>query len=175
MTVRVEGREATSLVDDLRAQMRELDPTLAVSFTTMEDLVSESLGTERLSMLLLLAFGLSATALAAVGIYGVISLSVARRTAEMAIRAALGAEPNTVLWLSMKRGIGVAAAGVAVGIGGAIFGRQILASQLYEVSATDPMVMVGAPTILAIVASLAVLIPALRATRINLSDTLRTE
>ena len=92
----------------VRTQIRELDSTIPVSFTTMEDIVSASLGTERLSMLLLLAFGLSAMSLAAVGIYGVISLSVSRRTAEMAIRAALGAEPNTVLWLSMKRGVTVA-------------------------------------------------------------------
>ena len=175
VTARVEGREATSLVDDLRTQIRELDPTLPISFSTMEDIVSQSLGTERLSMLLLLAFGLAATTLAAIGIYGVISLSVSRRTTEMAIRAALGAEPNTVLWLSMKRGMTVAGAGLAVGIGGAVLGKQVLASQLYEISATDPLVMVGAPMVLAIVVCIAVLIPALRTTRINLSHTLRTE
>jgi len=126
-------------------------------------------------MLLLLAFALSAGALATVGLYGVIAYSVRERTTEMAIRAALGATPEQVLRLSMVRGLGMAATGVILGLGVALLERRVMATQLYEVSATDPLVMVAAPALLSVVAFVAVLLPALRATRINLSDTLRAE
>lgn len=163
------------ITDEARALVRSIDPTLPVEFTTAEDLVSESLGDERLAMLLLLAFGLSAAALAAVGIYGVISLSVQRRIPEMAIRTALGAEPVRILWLAMVRGLTLGGLGIALGTMAAIIGRSIIASQLYEIRATDPLVMIGAPLVLGLVAFVAVLVPALRTRRIDLSFTLSAE
>ena len=175
LTVRVAGREPTSIANDVRAAIRELDPTLPTDFTTREAVVAESLSNDRLAMLLLVAFGLTAASLAAVGIYGVISFTVTRRQGEMAIRSAVGATQRNVLWLSMVPGITLAAAGIALGMGGAYVVRRLIASQLYETSATDPLVMVGAPAFLALVAFVAVLIPALRSKRINLSRTLRTE
>jgi putative ABC transport system permease protein len=175
VAVRTEGREPTDVSGELRALVREVDPSVPVEFATMETLIADSLGTERLAMFLLLAFGLSAAALAAVGIYGVIALSVEGRVPEMAIRAALGAEPGQILWLAMSRGFLLGLVGIAAGAGVAVLGRRVLATQLYEVSATDPWVMVGAPLVLAVVAFLAVLVPALRTRRINLSTTLRAE
>jgi putative ABC transport system permease protein len=173
--VHTEGREPTDVTAELRALVREVDPTVPVEFNTMETLISNSLGTERLAMTLLLAFGMSAAALAAVGIYGVIALSVEGRIPEMAIRAALGAEPGQILWLAMSRGFLLGAVGIVAGAGAAVLGRRVLASQLYEISATDPMVMIGAPLALALVAFVAVLVPGLRTRRINLSTTLRAE
>lgn len=175
VTARTQGRSPTDVTNEMRALVREVDPTVPVEFTTMETLVSESLGTERLAMILLLAFGLSAVALAAVGIYGVITLSVEGRIPEMAIRAALGAEPSQILWLATSRGFALGATGIAVGTGIAILARRVLASQLYEVGGTDPLVLVGAPSFLTLVALVAVLVPALRTRRINLSATLRSE
>ena len=175
LTTRVTGREPTSIADEVRTVIRELDPTIPVEFTTMEAVLAESVSGERLAMLLLLAFGLTAATLAAVGIYGVISSTVTRRMGEMAIRTALGAEKGTVLWLSMAQGVTLSAGGIILGVGGAYVGRRLIASQLYEISATDPLVMVGAPMFLAVVAFIAVLIPALRATRVDLAHTLRTE
>jgi len=175
VTSRTQGRSPTDITTDMRALVRDVDPTVPIEFTTLETLVSESLGTERLTMILLLAFGLSAAALAAVGIYGVIALSVEGRIPELAIRAALGAEPGRILWLAMTRGVTLGGAGIVVGGVVAVLARRVLASQLYGVSATDPLVLVGAPILLGLVAFVAVLVPALRSQRINLSLTLRAE
>jgi len=175
VTARTQGRSPTDITTDMRALVRDVDPTVPIEFTTLETLIKESLGTERLTMLLLLAFGLSAAALAAVGIYGVIALSVEGRIAELAIRAALGAEPSRILWLAMSRGFALGGAGIVAGAVAAILARQVLASQLYGISATDPLVLVGAPLLLGLVAFVAVLVPALRSQRINLSVTLRAE
>jgi predicted permease len=175
VTARVRGRETASVTAEMRRAFREMDPTLPVEFTTMDALLDTSVATERMATLLLLAFGFSAVVLAAVGIFGVISLSVERRVAEMAIRAALGARPNLVLWHSMARGAAFAGCGIIIGFAGAILARRILATQLYEVSATDPAVLISAPLLLALVAAIAAVVPSLRATRLNLADTLRTE
>lgn len=175
LTVQTEARSSADITTDLRALVREVDPTVPVEFTTMETLISESLGTERLTMILLLAFGLSAAALAAVGIYGIIALSVEGRIRELAIRAAMGAEPSRILWLAMSRGFTLAAVGILAGALVALLARGVLASQLYGVSPTDPLVLVGAPLLLGAVAFVAVLVPALRTRRISLSATLRAE
>lgn len=175
VTARTQGRSATEITTDMRALVREVDPTVPIEFTTLEALISESMGTERLTMILLLAFGLSAAALAAVGIYGVIALSVEGRIPELAIRAAMGAEPSRILWLAMSRGFVLGGAGIVIGSVAAILARRVLASQLYGISATDPLVLVGAPLLLGLVAFVAVLVPALRSQRINLSVTLRAE
>jgi putative ABC transport system permease protein len=175
VVARVRGRETTSVSADMRTAFREMDPTLPVELTTMEALLDTSVATERMATLLLLAFGFSAVVLAAVGIFGVISLSVERRLSEMAIRAALGAEPNSVLWISMARGVTFAGWGIVAGVAGAIIARRVMATQLYEVSATDPAVMIFAPLLLAVVAEVAAVVPSFKATRVNLSDTLRTE
>ena len=175
LTTQIASRSAGDVTNDLRALVREVDPTLPVEFTTMDGLVSASLGTERLTMILLLAFGTSAAVLAAVGIYGIIALSVEGRIRELAIRAALGADPSQVLWLAMSRGLTLGLAGIGAGVVAVLLGRRALASQLYGVSSTDPMVMIGAPLLLGLVAFVAVLIPALRTRRISLSGTLRSE
>ena len=99
------GLAPTSIADDVRLAVRELDPTFPTQCTTMDAVVADSLSGARLAMLLLLAFGLAAASLAAVGIYGVISFTVTRRIGEMAIRSALGASQGKVLRLSMSQGI----------------------------------------------------------------------
>jgi predicted permease len=175
LTVKAAGQDATTLIPGIREAFRKIDRTLPVEFNTMDAMVSASLGRERMAMLLLLAFGRSAGVLAAVGLYGVISFGVRERTTEMAIRASLGATPDTVLWLSMVRGLGMALVGLAAGVVVSLVGQSVIATQLYEVSAHDPFIMIGAPLMLSLVAFVSVLVPALRATRISLSETLRGE
>jgi len=175
VTAKIRGRDAGSVSNDMRQAFRDLDPTLPVEFASMEELVDGSLAADRFAMLLLLAFGLSATGLAAVGIYGVIALSVERRIPEMAIRTALGAEAGAVMWLCMIRGVALAGTGILLGVGGAFLMRRVMATQLFEVSATDTLVMVGAPVLLALVALISMTVPSFRATRLDLAQTLHAD
>ena len=167
--------DPATLTTDVRDAIWEVDPTLALEFSTQESLLDRSLARERLGMVLLTMFGFSALILASVGIYGVISYAVTQRTAEVAIRASLGLTPKGVLTLMMQQGVVVTLLGVGTGVVAALMARQAIASQLYEVSASDPLVFVVAPAFLLLVGVLAVLLPARGAVKINLADTLRNE
>ena len=128
-----------------------------------------------MTMLLLTLFGGVALTLAAVGIFGVVSFVASQRTTELSIRAALGATPGEVLSLLMKQGGTMVGLGIGAGVVGAIAARNLVASQLYEISASDPVVFVTVPVLLALVALAAVFLPARKVTKLNLAQTLRQE
>ncbi len=126
-------------------------------------------------MLLFGLFAAVALVLAAVGIYGVISYSISQRTEELGIRMAIGADSGDVLKLVMIQGAKLAGSGVDVGLLGAVALSRVMASQLYGVSARDPRIFFGVAMVLALVASAATYLPAVRASRIDPVVALQSE
>jgi predicted lysophospholipase L1 biosynthesis ABC-type transport system permease subunit len=142
---------------------------------SMDEVVSLSTGRQRLSMLLMTVFGGAALLLAAIGIYGLMAYTVEQRTQEIGIRLALGAEASQVRGMIVRQGMGLALAGVALGLGAAWALSRVIESFLFGVKARDPLVFVSVPAVLAVVAFLAVWLPANRASRVNPVDSLRYE
>ena len=141
----------------------------------MSDLVGQSLSTQRLTNLLLNAFAVLALVLAAVGIYGTMSIYVGSRTKEFGIRLALGSQPAALLWAVLRQGLMLTAIGVGIGIAGALALTQTIKSLLFEVSATDPMIFIGIPLLLVLVALAACYVPARRSARVDPLVALRYE
>jgi ABC-type antimicrobial peptide transport system permease subunit len=157
-------------------QIAALDPNLAVFNTeTMQDHVYKSLLLPRISALLLGIFGAIGLTLGAIGLYGVMSYSVRRRTHEIGIRMALGARPGGVLAIFMREGLMLTAVGIAIGLAGAWAVGRLSASLLYGVRPTDPITFLTVPSVLAATALLAIWIPARRATRVDPLIALRNE
>ena len=129
----------------------------------------------RFNMVLLGLFAVVALILAAVGIYGVMAYSVTRRTHEIGVRMALGAKASQVLQLILKDGLVLAAIGVAIGLAAALWLTQLMRSLLFEVGPTDFATFAGVSTLLILIAMLAALIPARRATRVDPLVALRYE
>jgi putative ABC transport system permease protein len=167
--------DPVALVPALRAAVKRLDPLIPVDFELMPHVVAASLSRQRTGMMLMAIFGLAALTLAAVGIYGVIAYAVSMRAGEMATRMALGAAPSDVFWLVWREGGLLAIAGVAVGVGIAATLGRIVTSQLYEVSARDPIVLGAATAIVIGITAAAVSLPALGASAINPADTFRNQ
>jgi ABC-type antimicrobial peptide transport system permease subunit len=141
----------------------------------MEAQVDESLFIERLVAALSMLFGGLATVLAAVGLYGVMSYTVSRRTREIGIRMALGAARGSVLWMVLREVAVMLSAGIVIGLPVAIGLSRFVESQLYGLSPTDPATLVLASTLLSGVAMLAGYVPARRATRVDPMLALRYE
>ena len=133
------------------------------------------MATRRVTLWLVAVFGLTALLLAVVGIYGVVSYSVAQRAREMGIRMALGATPSSLIGLVMRHGGWMAAAGIVAGVGGAVFAARFAEKLLYGVRASDPLTYLSVAALLAVVALAATLLPARRATRVDPAVTLRAE
>jgi putative ABC transport system permease protein len=151
-----------------RRLVREVDPDLPIfGFTTLEDVIAESVSQPRFYTLLLGVFAGLALILAAVGIYGVISYLVSQRTRELGIRIALGATAPQVLRLVLGQGLVLAIAGVVVGLGASFWLTRLIASLLYGVGAADPLTFFGVVVVLLAVASLACYLPARRAARVD--------
>jgi putative ABC transport system permease protein len=168
--------EPRSLTATVRSTVWEIDKDQPVSnISTMEDVLSESIARQRFSMLLLVIFAAVALVLAAVGIYGVMSYSVAQRTREIGIRMALGAQRSDVLKLAVGQGLKLVLIGVLIGLAGALILTRVMASLLFGVSATDPITLTSISLMLICVAVLASYIPARRATRVNPLVALRYE
>ncbi|HEX5077438.1 MAG TPA: ABC transporter permease [Gemmatimonadaceae bacterium] len=168
------ARDPRALVSAIRAQVAAVDPEIPLyGIRTMEEAVSRSLLTRRLTNGLLAAFATAAFLLAAIGIYGVISIGVAGRMREFGVRIALGAKPGNVLQLVLQEGVWLAGAGIALGLLGAVSVVRFLRSLLFGVSAFDVPTFVAATTVLALVAIVACLIPARRATRVAPAVVLR--
>jgi len=156
--------------------VRTADPHQAVhTFGTMDYYISRSLDTRRFGMRLLGFFGVVALFLAALGLYGVISYSVAQRTREIGIRMALGAEHRSVLALVVGQGFRLAAAGVAIGIAGAALMGRYFESQLFQVRSSDPLTIFATAGALLGAGLLASYLPARRAVRVDPAVTLRTD
>jgi ABC-type antimicrobial peptide transport system permease subunit len=165
-----------TLAPAVREVLKELDPDVpAFQVQTLAQAVSRSLWRQRLQGQVLGTFATLALLLAAVGIYGVISYAVAQRTRELGVRMALGATRGQVLGLVLGQGLRLAVAGVAIGIVAALALSRVVASLLYGVSATDLATFVGVPVALALIAMLATLVPARRATRVDPVVAMRTE
>jgi predicted permease len=165
-----------SAIAPLRALVREIDPRLALDeVRTMEEAIGASLAQRRLHTWLLGTWAALALLLAALGIHGVLSYAVARRTRELAIRSALGAQARALLGLVVGQGLRVAALGIALGVAGAVALTRVLASQLYGVSPTDPVTFAGLALLVLTVAALASWLPARRATRVDPMIALREE
>jgi putative ABC transport system permease protein len=160
----------------VRTAINKLDPGLPIiQPTTMSAIVSQSLGQQRLTMGLLGGFAGVALLLAAVGIYGAVAYAVEQRTGEIGVRMALGAQTMDVLRLVLLQGMTPVVIGLVLGIIGALALGRLLTTQLYQVSAGNPVLLAGTALMLGAVAILACLMPARRATLVNPIQALRTE
>jgi predicted permease len=160
----------------VRAQVARFDPTMPIyEMKTLERQLDETLRTERLIATLSGAFGILATLLAALGLYGVMAFAVERRTKELGLRMALGAPQRSVLWMVMKEVGVLVAAGLMVGLPAALVASRYVSSQLYGVTPADAQTAVAAVGVLLVVAAAAGLIPARRASSIDPLRALRYE
>ncbi len=160
----------------LRNEVKQLDPAMPVyGIKTVESQLDETLLTDRLIAMLSAGFGLLATLLASVGLYGVMAFVVARRRKELGIRLALGAQTGGVIWLVMKEVLLLLSIGLIIGIPAAMALAKFVATQLYGIQPRDPMIAGTTVAVLALVSIVAGLIPAHRASRIDPILALRHE
>jgi len=168
--------EPAAIVSVVQKEVWAVDKDLPVSgVVSMEALLSTSLTAQRFNMLLLAVFAAIALALAAIGIYGVLSYTVSQRIHEIGIRIALGAQPRDIVGLVLRQGMSLALIGIIVGLAGAVALTRLMSSLLYGVSATDPITFALISLLLAIAAMLACWIPARRAMKIDPMIALRYE
>lgn len=168
--------DPAAVIGAMRAVLRSMDPDLPLSQTqTMEQILDESVAVRRFQMYLAAAFAMAALVLASLGIYGVVSFSVARRTPEMGIRIALGARGMQLMAMVIKQGMIPVLLGLGAGLACALSLGRFLASQLYGISPDDPMTISAVAALLLVVALCACWIPARRATRIDPMRALRSE
>jgi putative ABC transport system permease protein len=167
---------ASTVMNALRRELRDLDPALPLAkIRTLDEVVSAAQSRPRFLALLLTLFSGVALALAAIGIYGVISYSVAQRTKEFGVRMALGAQRNDVLGIVLGRGMLLALIGVVIGLSGAFGLTRFLSKLLFGVTPTDPATFGVVSLVLVVVAFLASYIPARRATKVDPMVALRYE
>jgi predicted lysophospholipase L1 biosynthesis ABC-type transport system permease subunit len=165
-----------ALVPSIKAAVHEVDPEQPVSrIREATDLVSGAVARYRFSMLLLSIFGALALTLAAVGVYGVMAYAVTQRTRELGIRLALGAGAASVQGMVLRQGLTMTLIGVGLGVAGALALTRLLGGLLYEVSPNDPRVLAAVVALLSAVSALACLLPAIRATRVDPIEALRSE
>ena len=177
MSVVVRSPGGTAAVASaVRAEMRRLDPELPVErVQPLDDMVRASVAEPRFRTMLLSVFALTALALAAIGVYGLISYSVANRTREIGIRVALGARPPQVIGPIVREGMTLALMGVGLGLAGAYGAAKVLGSFLFGVEATDPLTFTAVAALLLLVALLASYVPSRRALRVDPLTALRAE
>jgi ABC-type antimicrobial peptide transport system permease subunit len=167
--------EDAALVPAMREAVRELDPQLPLKFRTLDEVYASSLDGQRFSLVIFGVFGLAALLLAALGIYGVTSYAVAQRTQEIGIRMALGAQMRDVLELVLRNAMSLVCFGAVLGLAGAYAATRVLSSLLFGVTTTDLATFVAVPLVLFIVALVASLVPARRATKVDPLVALRYE
>ena len=177
MTVYIRtGVDPNLLMPSVREKVRELNPNLPIyALRTTETQISNSLTTERMIASLSTVFGFLATLLAVIGLYGVMSYTVAQRTREIGIRMALGAEQGNVVWMVMREVLRLIGIGVVAGVPAALALTQVVKSQLFGLTGHDPRTLAIATVALTVVACAAGYIPALRASRLDPMKALRYE
>jgi putative ABC transport system permease protein len=174
--VRTTAGDPMAQVRAVRAAIKNVDPDLPLSnVNTMEQLVEDSTGARRFSMVLLSVFSALAATLAAIGLYGVMSFIVTQRTRELGVRLALGAKALDVLGLVLRQGMWLVTLGVVLGLGAALVLTRVLQSMLFNLSATDPLTFLAISVLLVGVTLFATWLPARRATRVDPSVVLREE
>jgi putative ABC transport system permease protein len=165
-----------ALAPAVRREIQALDPSAPVSdFRTMDQVLSASTGPRRFSTLLLSIFAAVALALAVIGIYGIMSWSVAQRTQEIGIRMAVGADARGILNLILGRGLKLSAIGLAIGIAATLALTRLLSTQLFEISPHDPWVFTAVSALMLAITTAACYLPARRATKVDPIATLRAE
>lgn len=164
------------MVESIKAQVREMDPTQAISnIRTMETLVSRSVAVDRFSMWLLGLLGSLALALAATGLFSLLSYLVSQRTHEIGVRMALGARQRDIFRLVLGQGTILLATGLAIGLIASFICARLFSTLLFGVSATDPLTFMITPALLSLAALLACYVPARRATKVDPLVALRTD
>ena len=175
-TVVARGRsEVSPLIPAMREVVRGLDPQLPLKFRTLEQVFSSSLDRQRFNLVIFAVFAVAALLLAAMGIYGVTSYAVAQRTQEIGIRMAVGAQMIDVLKLMLRSAMSLVLLGAALGLAGAYAATRVMSSILFGVTPTDVFTFVAVPLILLVVALVASLVPARRATKVDPLVALRYE
>jgi predicted permease len=166
----------TAMVPILRSVLKEVDPNLPMAdVQTLEEVVSSSVAPRRFNMLLLTIFACVALLLAMIGVYGVLAYSVARRTAEIGLRVALGASPQDVLRLIVGQGMRPIVAGIVVGLGGALALSRGVSSLLFGIKPMDPLTYLVVALLVGVTAVFACYLPARRALRVDPVTALRQE
>jgi predicted permease len=174
MVVRAQGDPAT-LIPAMRQMVQSLDPEMPMAFRTLTEVYSSSLDARRFSLVIFGVFASVALILAMLGLYGIISYSVAQRTKEIGIRMALGAQGRDVLRLILRQGMTLTLCGVILGLFASFALTRLMASLLFGVTARDPLTFAGVTLLLSVVALVACLIPARRATKVDPLIALRYE
>jgi predicted permease len=159
----------------VRAEVRKLNPMMALDFELASDVVGGTLRRQELGMTLMLVFGGIAIVLAAVGIYGVVSYAGSLRREEMATRIALGASPRSVFLLVLQQGATLGLVGAGIGLLLAYFSGQVISSRVYAIRASDPLILAIATVLITAITFLATTIPALRASRLSPASALKSE
>ena len=176
LTARVAGADPVALVPAIRQSLRQLDPSIPLyDVAALDELLARSTAQRRFVMVLLVGFAGCALLLAGIGLYGVISYTVAQRTREVGIRVTLGASRYDVLKLVLGSGAATAAIGVGLGLASSVVLTRFLQGQLFDVAPVDPAAMAGAVALLASATVLAHLLPARRAMGIDPTIALRTD
>jgi predicted permease len=166
--------DASSQLSAVRREILALDANLPLAnVRTMDQVIADRHSRQRFATALLGVFSLLALLLAAIGVYGVISYGVAQRTAEIGVRTALGAQNGDIVRLVLRQGMALVAAGVVLGIGGALLATRALRAELFGVQPTDAATFVFAALVLVITAFAASAIPSWRATRVDPLTALR--
>jgi putative ABC transport system permease protein len=162
------GGDASTLLGQLREEAQKIDPSLPLyNVKVMEEHLTIALAPARVGAAILGSFGSLALLLASIGLYGMMAYAVTQRTFEIGLRRALGAQNLDVFKLVLSQGMALVIGGLAVGIVASLAAARVMASMLYGISATDPVVMSLAASLLALVALAACYLPARRATRID--------
>jgi putative ABC transport system permease protein len=175
VVVHAPGGDSAALRSAIREEARKLSREMAVDVERASDVVGSTITRQQLGMTLMLWFGAAAVALAAVGIYGVIAYGAAQRRGEVAIRLSLGATPANVFRLVLREARTMAAIGAAIGVAVAYLAGRVVSSRLYEISASDPIILGGAAALVVAIALLATVVPAWRAARLDPARVLWSE
>jgi len=175
LCVRARG-DAGALIAAIRNEVRRLDPNLPVyDIKTFADQIDESISRERMIALLSSFFGIFALLLAGLGLYGVMAYAVSRRTREIGVRMALGAQPDNVLWLVLRETLLLVAIGIAIGLPVALAATRLTKGLLFGLTANDPLTITLATLAMIAIAAMAGYLPARRATKVDPTVALRQE